>query len=243
MAVQPSERAVQMIIGFEVSSPEDYARNLTHPTWPGGMSGVTIGIGYDLGQGTPAEVRQALRAEWGDLLDAGTLARLAMVCGLHGRVAESRIDSLASVSVPFDAANTVFRRRDLPQYSARLEKVLERCDQLPPDSYGALLSLAYNRGPNGFLLGDDRHREMAQIRELMQVGAFVGIPDLIRAMKRIWQDAHGRPLPGMAGLVSRRDTEADLFQDGLDDACRVFNAQLAAPAGAPVAELQEAAHG
>jgi len=224
---------VQLILDFEVTSPEYYERNLIHPTWPGGMSGVTIGIGYDLGQGTPDEVRQALRAEWGDLLDATTVARLAPVCGLHGLVAHSRLYSVASVSVPFEAANTVFRRRDLPQYATRMEKVLLGCDQLPSDSYGALLSLAYNRGPNGFVMTDDRHREMATIRVAMTTGIFQEVPHQIRAMKRIWQDAEGEPLPGMRGLLIRRDAEAQLFQDGLDADAYVFNAQAAAPVAAP----------
>ena len=47
-----SARIIDAIIRWEVSSREHYERNLMRPCWPAEMSGVTIGIGYDLGYQT-----------------------------------------------------------------------------------------------------------------------------------------------------------------------------------------------
>lgn len=46
-------RAVAFIGREEVGSRELYDRMVCRPAWPGGPSGVTIGVGYDLGQQNP----------------------------------------------------------------------------------------------------------------------------------------------------------------------------------------------
>src|SRR5258708_33323102 len=51
-----SDRAIQLIIAFEVTSEAVYNRLYQRPTWPKGKSGVTIGIGYDLGYPAPAQI-------------------------------------------------------------------------------------------------------------------------------------------------------------------------------------------
>lgn len=48
MSVELEEDSVEMIMIFEVSSKNYYNSSLKAPNWPGGNSGVTIGIGYDL---------------------------------------------------------------------------------------------------------------------------------------------------------------------------------------------------
>jgi hypothetical protein len=62
---------------------------------------------------------------------------------------------------------------------------------------------------------DDRYIEMREITAAMAQGLFSAVPGFIRKMKRIWQGADGKPLPGCAGLLVRRDAEADLFESGL----------------------------
>ena len=74
------------------------------------------------------------------------------------------------------------------------------------DSFGALVSLAYNRGAS-FSAPGDRYREMRAIHDHMASGRFDKVPDEFRSMKRLW--------PNMAGLRNRRDHEADLFAKGL----------------------------
>jgi hypothetical protein len=44
-----SDAAIDLIITFEVSSPAVYERKYRRPIWPRGRSGITIGIGYDVG--------------------------------------------------------------------------------------------------------------------------------------------------------------------------------------------------
>src|SRR3981081_336751 len=47
-----SERAYELIIDFEVGGRSEYERTYQRPEWPQGESGVTIGVGYDLGYNT-----------------------------------------------------------------------------------------------------------------------------------------------------------------------------------------------
>jgi hypothetical protein len=42
-----SRTARDMIVTFDVTSRANYERNLIHPIWPGGRSGITITIGDD----------------------------------------------------------------------------------------------------------------------------------------------------------------------------------------------------
>src|SRR5215471_16818785 len=53
-AIQPSStpisgRAFDLIVMLEVTNQATYERSYSRPTWPRGASGVTIGIGYDVG--------------------------------------------------------------------------------------------------------------------------------------------------------------------------------------------------
>lgn len=206
-----SERAVQAIIGWEISSPAYYNRALRSPCWPGGGSGITVGIGYDLGQRTPQQVKQ----DWQDHLDQSTVAQIATLAGLRGARAQNELHACRVLSVPLTAAQEVFRGCSLPVYARQTAAALPGSENLPADCFGALVSISYNRGPGGWEMTDDRHAEMAAIRAAIQDGSFDDVPDLIRAMKRLWQSEDGEPLPNDAGLVRRREEEAELFEDGL----------------------------
>jgi GH24 family phage-related lysozyme (muramidase) len=209
--MQVGDNAVQAIIGFEISSEAYYTAVLQHPTWPGGQSGITIGIGYDLGQHSYQEVVAA----WGHALDTETLRVLGYVTGMKGDGARIRLSYARSAVVPFAAACAVFTAVSLPQYAAGTEAALANCSQLHADAFGALVSLSYNRGAGGWAMSDDRHKEMRQIRDAMAAIDFAAVPALIRAMKRLWQNPDGNPLPGDAGLVDRREAEAQLFETAM----------------------------
>ena len=58
--MQLSKKSIDAIIAFEVTSPEYYEKHYQNPTWPGGDSGVTVGIGYDLGQNN----RETIIMDW-----------------------------------------------------------------------------------------------------------------------------------------------------------------------------------
>lgn len=195
MQQQPSERAIAAILAWEVGSPADYA---DRPTWPGGDSGITIGIGYDLGYET------SLRDDWQSRLPADAVARLAAVRGLIGTPAMRSVGGLRDIVVPFEAAVAVFRDRSLPRETARTLVVFPGAEKLSSDSLGALVSLIYNRGAS--LIGD-RRSEMRDIRDALADDRAGDVPFLLRAMKRLW--------PNTPGLRDRRDEEALLFESGL----------------------------
>ena len=44
-----SQAAIDLIVREEVGSQARYKHKYQHPEWPGGASGVTIGVGYDCG--------------------------------------------------------------------------------------------------------------------------------------------------------------------------------------------------
>ena len=203
-----SQKAFDLIVNEETGGEDYYNRAECHPTYPGGASGVTIGIGYDCGYATAAEIK----ADWGDELAPPEVNALAAVSGIHGPPAYSHAHELRSrVSVPWAVALDVFRTRDVPKWEKLVGDTLANCDQLSGDSFGALVSLAFNRGAS-FNSAGDRYREMRGIAALMRSRQFAGIPDEIRAMKRIW------PLPHDSvhiDLRNRRDHEAALFEEGL----------------------------
>ena len=86
---------------------------------------------------------------------------------------------------------------------------MPRAADLNPDSLGALVSIQYNRGC-AWAMTDQRHLEMREIADAISKGLVVEVPQLIRDMKRLWQG-----VPGMEGLVKRREYEAHRFEVGL----------------------------
>ena len=100
----------------------------------------------------------------------------------------------------------VFIGRDMPKWEAIVSRALPNTAKLAPDSFGALVSLAYNRGPS-FSNTGDRYREMRAIKDHMAKEQFAEIPGEFRSMRRLW--------PTVTGLRNRRDHEAALFEKGL----------------------------
>lgn len=200
-----SQTAFDLIVEFEVSSEVLYNKLYRRPTRPGGASGVTVGIGYDCGYSTAAQIR----SDWGGVLPASMVAALASVAGLTRTRAASALASVRSkVDVPWAAALAVFSNTSLPKYVALAAK-LPNWDKLSPDCKGALVSLVYNRGAS-FGNSGSRYQEMRNIRAHMAAERFSAVAAELRSMKRIWAgDA------SLRGLLVRRDKEADLFQRGL----------------------------
>jgi GH24 family phage-related lysozyme (muramidase) len=207
-----SQEAFDLIVEFEVSGEAAYNKRYRRPTRPGGASGITIGIGYDCGYSTAAQIR----VDWGGLLPEEMIAALMTVAGVTGaRAAAVLADIRLKVDVPWIAALAVFSNTSIPKYLAKASQ-LPNWDMLSPDCKGALLSLVYNRGPS-FDNAGSRYQEMRNIKAHMASGRFSAIPTELRSMKRIWQGQDD-----MRGLLTRRDKEADLFERGL-------KAKVAAP--------------
>jgi hypothetical protein len=191
--------SLEQIVEFEVTSQAHYEEDLEHPVWPGGQSGVTIGIGYDIG----VTSRKEIEADWlGEIADAD-LKALLVAQGVTGPSAKTLARGLAQVTVPYDVAEAVFFRRTLPRYAQRTAATYPGAEVLPADAQGMLLSLIYNRGSK--LVGPTR-TEMAAIKPLVAVGtsALGDIAGQVELMTRLW--------PDVPGLQDRRRREARIIR-------------------------------
>lgn len=201
-----SRASFDLIVEEEVSGKEAYERKYIRPEKPGGASGVTVGIGYDLGYYKPEQIRK----DWGALLPASMVEALASCAGIKGNAAFAACARVKPiVSVPWEAAIEVFSNVSIPTYLARTRAGLPNFDLLVPDCRGALLSLVYNRGAS-FSLAGERYSEMRAIRAAMAAKNFAVIPAQLRAMKRLWTTKSVR------GVALRREHEAKLFEQGLE---------------------------
>jgi hypothetical protein len=199
-----SQRAVDAIISFEVSSRAYYEKYYTHPEWPQGRSGVTIAIGYDLGFTEPAE----LSADWKGRVPDAELNIMQRCLGVKGEAAHALLPQVKSqIVVPWDIAMAVFLDRDVPKWTSAVCTAIPGADKLKPDCLGALVSLAYNRGAS-FNQPGDRYTEMRQIKAHVMAGQLTAVAGDIRTMKRLW--------PAGSGLAQRREAEARLWEHGLD---------------------------
>lgn len=194
-----SKKSLDMLIAFEVSSEAQYNKKYQKPIWPGGESGITIGIGYDLGFNTAADIRNA----WAGHINDSDLNILLSAARLTGTAAKSALSNTKNVVIPYSTALTVFHQTTLPAFARRTKKLYPSIAKLPPDAQGALLSLVYNRGES--TTGASR-AEMKNIIALVDAQNLTGIAKQIRNMKRLWE---GKGLPG---LIARREKEAQLVE-------------------------------
>lgn len=200
-----SDEARVKIIEFEVFSEAHYRKTYERPILPGVQSGITVGIGYDLGYNTPDQVRR----DFDGLIPAADIELLTTVCRLKGDRARPHLDQLRRrISIPWEAAREVFRRATLPRFGRDVLRVFPNAVELKGHAFGMLVSLVYNRGSS---LDGPRRREMLAIRDLMAERRWSEIPAQIRAMKRLWRDD-----PKARGLLKRRDIEAAMFERGLE---------------------------
>ena len=192
-----SAGGLDQIVRFEISSAANYRRNLKHPIWPGAQSGVTIGIGYDLGHTAKSRIEE----DWRGRIRDDDLDALLKTAGLKGQKAKKALKKVKQTIIPLEAAEIVFFRRTLTHFAAHTKRTFPGVEELPADAQAMLLSLVFNRG--GSVTGA-RRLEMKVIRELTPLGDLAGIAFQIRSMKRLWDK---NKLPG---LHVRRDREAEL---------------------------------
>ena len=192
-----SRKGLKQLVKHEISSETYYRKFLSHPVWPGGSSGITIGIGYDLGYAS----EQQIRKDWGDKLMEIDLEKLIVIAGLKQEVAKQALHGVKSIPVPLESAQRVFYESTLIRYAASTLKTYPGVEKLFPDAQAGLLSLIYNRGTS---LKGSRRKEMFEIKALIVQEDYAGIAQQIRAMKRLWKDK------GLDGLLKRRDDEARL---------------------------------
>jgi GH24 family phage-related lysozyme (muramidase) len=193
-----SAKALTLILDFE---------GLNQPgKWPGGASGVTIGIGYDLGYVTVDQ----FESDWGERLQPEVRGRLKDTICLRAVRAKNRAPELDDIRIRRIPSEEVFRERTIPLYTVRAQQAFPGFDDLPLDVQGALVSLVYNRGAS--MVDDspeDRRREMRAVRDAVEEEDLQEIADQLRAMKRLWVGKN------LDGLLRRRDAEAELVESAI----------------------------
>lgn len=196
MALQVPDEALALILDAEgIDQPSK---------WPEGSSGITIGVGYDLGFVTEDQFEE----DWSPFLSGDEIDRLKDVIGLSGEKASQRASEFRDIKIKRADAEQVFKERTLPLYSQKTEDAFPGVDQLPPAVQGALVSLVFNRGPG---MNGDSRREMRAVRDAVANGDLQEIADQIRSMKRLWEGK------GLDGLLKRRDAEADLVESAIEN--------------------------
>lgn len=186
-----SDKAKKLILSHE---------GLNQPSkWPGGASGITIGIGYDLGY----EGGEEFKEDWSPYLTAEEIEKLSTAIGVKEKNAKSIANQFSDIIIKRADAEKVFTEKSLPKYEEQTRDAFPGFDDLPLDAQGALVSLVFNRGPS--IVGD-RRREMRAIKKMVPEKDLQGIGDQIRSMKRLWEGQ------GLDGLLRRRDEEADLVE-------------------------------
>ncbi len=193
-----SNISLNKIIEFEISSPAAYNSKYKNPIWPAVESGITIGIGYDLGYVGVTEFRNT----WKNFIPDADVQTLSKVVGLKGNAAKNKLAQVKHVVVPYDAARSVFYQFTLSKYAKLVRNIYPKAHLLPPDAQGALLSLVFNRGSS---LDGDRRKEMKNIQKYIDPQNLSKIAAEIRAMKRLW--------PNVNGLLRRREDEALLVEN------------------------------
>jgi hypothetical protein len=199
-----SPEGLKLLLDYEVGGGESYFRKfLSRPTWPGESSGVTIGVGFDLGYNSQAQFSEA----WGAILSDETFAILGQSLGLKGATAREWLHEkpeARAIEITWVQALSVFTNITIPRFFVQLLRVYPQANDLPEGARDALLSLVFNRGTS---LTGDRRSEMVGIQNALKFNRLREVPDLLRSMKRLW--------PNTLGLQKRRDAEAELFAKSL----------------------------
>lgn len=190
---------IQKIIDFEIGSRAYYDSKLQHPTWPGGDSGVTIGIGYDLGYHS----EDVFKKDWKCYLSRRDLRKLSRAIGKKKTTAKRYISRVAGIKIPYAAAYEVFTKTSIPVYAKKTQRTFPGIELLTPNTQTALLSIVYNRGTS---VRGERRSEMLAIQSLVKTQDYEGIAIQIEKMKRLWRNR------GLDGLIRRRDVEAAMVR-------------------------------
>ena len=204
-----SKKSLDLILEFEVGGGENYYNKfLKNPAWPGEQSGVTIGVGYDLGYVNKAEFSE----DWKDL-PKEIFDRLYKVVGIKGYNTKNLIRGLKDIVIPWELSLQVFNNKTVTKFYNLTKDTFPNFDNLPEYAKGGLVSLVFNRGN---ALEGDRRREMKLIRDGMKLVSVYDqkslsfIANQIRNMKRIWAGGSIEK-----GMNRRRDAEAKIIEESL----------------------------
>lgn len=188
---------VDLIIEQEVSSEANYKQRLQYPVWPGGTSGITIGLGYDVGNQSVEQIHKDLEG----ILTPEDIFRLQKCAQKIGTLCKQLLP--IPVKVSWDQAQKIFYRTSIKRYTRMAASVYDELETLHPYEQTAIVGLVYNRGNNTKdKPGDDRRREMYLLIEAIKRDDDKLMASIIRQMKRLWDETK------QGGLIRRRELEA-----------------------------------
>jgi hypothetical protein len=194
-----SRKGFDKLVNHEISSPAYYRLRLQKPIWPGGASGITIGVGYDLGYHRDYQIRR----DWQPYVNDEELQELIKLAGKKGQDAKRLKNRVRHIRIPYEAAAQVFSESTLPRFAKDTRKTYKGIEKLLPDAQAGILSLVYNRGTR---LSGSKRKEMKAIQALVKKQDYDEISEQIIAMKRLWKNTN------LKGLLKRRDDEAKLVR-------------------------------
>ena len=170
--------AVDLIVRFEVTSPEYYELKLQGVIWPQFQSGATWGVGYDGGHQTKAGIALAWK-------DHPQVDRFAITSGVIGLAAKSLIPQLRDVRTPYPMAARVFELSTLPIYCELTKRTFRNgWEQLPERTKGALVATVFHRGAG---MKGMRRVEMQTLKDdCVPRGDVACVVVQLRAMPRHW---------------------------------------------------------
>jgi hypothetical protein len=197
-----SQASQDMILYYETGGQAYYSARLKRPSVPPGASGITIGIGYDLGYNS----REQISADWGSFLPAAQVARLQTVAGLKQAGAKAALVRVKDITVPWETAVAVYRLRTVPRFAAMTQQAYPGLTTMHPHVQGVILSTTFNRG--AAFSPYARRKELVWTRSDVLAGTPTNLPSYQLQMRRLW--------PTIPGLQKRYAAHAGLIQSSID---------------------------
>jgi len=187
------------VVRFESGGKNYYEKFLKRMTWPGGESGITMGIGADLGYMSVEEFDKY----FAKYFTPEEVNLLKSVIGLKASEARNVLMRVKHIELSWTNAHEAFINWTLPKFWRMANNLWPGLDQLKEEAQVALVSIVFNRGTS--IAGSSRI-EMKNIKELVIKKDYKGIAGQIRSMKRLWLNKN------LDGLLSRRETEAIMVE-------------------------------
>lgn len=204
LPLKVTEQGMDLIVHFEVGGKSYYKKVYQRPIWARGASGVTVGIGYDLGYNSKCQIQK----DWGDILPKDMVDALKSCAGIKGsasRLHQQRIKYV--VSIPLESAMKVFVKRTMPRFASLARNTFKTLEDADPYIQDMMLSQTFNRGAS--TRGYSRRHVLWQSRACAK-GQYYALPIYCRDSKDVWVNK-----PSIRrGIWRRRDAEADHGEGG-----------------------------
>ena len=188
------------VIEFETGGRTYYEKFLKRLTWPKGQSGITMGIGADLGYMSQEEFQKFFSKYF--TMEENKLIK--NVIGLKGEKAKAALPEVRQIQLSWENASEAFVSWTLPKFWKMTKELWPGLEQLSEKAQVALVSVVFNRGSS--IAGSTR-TEMNNIKPLVLNKDYKGIAEQIRSMKRLWVGKN------MDGLLARREKEATMIEE------------------------------